>query len=100
MLIIREKFTAKPGQASKLARLFKKVFSTDSRVRVMTDMIGDYNTVVMEMSVKNLAEYEEEMNRYKSGDMGPDIDAATKEEMSNYTEMYITGGREIYEIVD
>ena len=29
MLIIREVLTAKPGQASKLAKLFKKVFGSD-----------------------------------------------------------------------
>jgi hypothetical protein len=29
MLLIREVLTAKPGQASKLAKLFKKVFGSD-----------------------------------------------------------------------
>jgi hypothetical protein len=58
MLIIREVFTAKPGQASKLAKLFKKSFASDSNVQVMTDLAGEYNTVVMEMQVENLAEFE------------------------------------------
>ena len=55
MLIVRDIFTAKPGQASKLGQLFKKAFSADPHVRVMTDLVADYNTVVMEMTVKNLA---------------------------------------------
>jgi hypothetical protein len=58
MLIIREVVTTKPGQASKLAKLFKKVFASDPTARVMTDMVGNYNTVVVEMQVKNLAEFE------------------------------------------
>lgn len=95
MLIIREVFTAKPGQASKLAKLFKKAFGTEPNIRVMTDLVGDYNTVVMEMQAKNLAEFEKQMEDYKSGKMDPKV----AEEMSKYTEMYLTGRREIYQVV-
>jgi hypothetical protein len=35
MIIIREVFTARPGQASKLAKLFKKAFEHDPNLRVM-----------------------------------------------------------------
>ncbi len=43
MLIIREVLTAKPGQASKLAKLFKKVFGSDPNpenvfVRLTSDL--------------------------------------------------------------
>ena len=100
MLIIREVFTAKPGQASKLAKLFKKAFGTEQNVRVMTDLIGDYNTVVMEMQVKDLAEFERQMQEYKSGKPDPKMDPEIAEEMSKYTEMYLVGRREIYQIVD
>lgn len=96
MLIIREVFTAKPGQASKLAKLFKKAFGTEPNIRVMTDLVGDYNTVVMEMQAKNLAEFEKQMEDYKSGKMDPKV----AEEMSKYTEMYLTGRREIYQVVE
>ena len=41
MLIVRETFTAKPGQASKLAKLFKKAFGNDASMRVMTDLVGN-----------------------------------------------------------
>ena len=51
MLIIREVFTAKPGQASKLAKLFKKAMGGESNVRIMTDLVGEYNTVVIEMQI-------------------------------------------------
>ena len=100
MLIIREVFTAKPGQASKLAKLFKKGFSGDSNTRVMTDMVGNYNTVVVEMQTNSLAEFEKEMEDYKSGKPDPRMDPKVAEEMSRYTEMYVTGRREVFQIVE
>ena len=100
MLIIREVFTAKPGQASKLAKLFKKAFASDPNARVMTDMVGDYNTVVVETPAKSLAEFEKQMEEYKSGKPDPKMDPKVAEEMSKYTEMYMTGRREIYQVVE
>jgi hypothetical protein len=99
MLVIREVFTAKPGQASKLAQLFKRAFSADTNaptVRIMTDLVGNYNTVVMEMQVNSLVEFEKQMKEYSEGKMDP----KTMEEMSKYTEMYATGRREIFQVVE
>jgi hypothetical protein len=100
MLLIREVFTAKPGQASKLAKLFKKSMGKATGSRVMTDLTGDYNTVVMEMQVKDLAEWDKMMADYRSGKMASDMDAKTSEVMSHYTDMYLTGRREIFQILD
>lgn len=100
MIIIREVFTAKPGQASKLAKLFKKGFGNDPSMRIMTDLAGEYNTVVVEMPVKNLAEWEKQMEEYKSGKPDPKMDPKVAEEMSKYTEMYLTGRREIFQVID
>ena len=100
MLIIREVFTAKPGQASKLAKLFKRAFGNDPKVLIMTDMVGNYNTVVVQMQVNKLADFEKEMEEYKSGKPDPKMDPKIQEEMSKYTEMYLTGRREIYQIVE
>jgi hypothetical protein len=100
MLMIREVFTAKPGQASKLAKLFKKAFVRDANIRVMTDFVGSYNTVVMEMQVNSLAEFEKQMEEYKSGKPDPNMDPKVAEELSKYTEMYIKGRREIYQIIE
>ena len=99
MLIIREVFTAKPGQASKLAKLFRKAFGDDANIRVMTDLVGNYNTVVTEMQVESLAEFEKQMEEYKSGKPDPKMDPNVAEELSKYTEMYVTGRREIFQIV-
>lgn len=100
MLIVREVFTARPGQASKLAKLFKKGFAGDPKVRVMTDLAGEYNTVVMELQVNSLAEFEKQMEEYKSGKPDPKMDPKVAEEMSKYTEMYVTGRREIFQVVE
>ena len=98
MIIVREIFTAKPGQASKLAKLFKKMNMPGARI--MTDLVGDYNTVVMEAQVNSLAEWEKQMEEYKSGKPDPKMDPKVAEEMSKYTEMYLTGRREIYQVWD
>ena len=49
MLIVREVFVAKPGCASKLAALFKETVQMGwaGNCRVMTDMTGDFNRVVL-----------------------------------------------------
>ena len=98
MYLIREIFTAKPGNASKLAKLFKKMNMPGARI--MTDMVGPYNTVVMEMEVKSLAEWEKQMQDMKAGKPDPNMDPKVMEEMRNYTEMYLTGRREIYQILE
>ena len=100
MLIIREVFTAKPGQASKLAKLFKRAFGHDSSVRIMTDLVGDYNTVVAEMQVASRAEFEKQMDERKAGKPDPKVDPETQKEMAKYTEMYVTGRREVFQIVE
>jgi hypothetical protein len=97
-IIVRETFRAKPGQAGKLAKLFKRMMVAYPECRVMTDFIGEYNTVVMEMPVASLAEFEEEMKKMKSGDMG-DMPADVMEEMKHYHEMFIEGKREVFEVV-
>ena len=94
MLIIRETFVAKPGMASKLAKLFKDsvgLISDKSRVRVLTDFVANFNTVVIETEVDSMSDYEERMREYmKNKDMG--------DKMAGYTEMYQTGKREIWRV--
>lgn len=100
MIIVREVVTTKPGQASKLAKLFKKAFGSDKNIRILTDLVGNYNTVVMETQMKSLADFEKEMEEYRSGKPDPRITPELAEELSKYTEMYQTGRREIYQIVE
>ena len=94
MYVIRETFTAKPGMASKLARLFSEVMSEHQlKTRVLTDFIGPFNTVVLETEVENLEEHgrrmKEHMERTNIG-----------ERMKGYTDLYVSGSREIYQVVE
>lgn len=99
MFLIREVFTAKPGQASKLAKLFQKMMNSEMKGRIMTDMVGPYNTVVMEVEVETLAQWEQEMMKYRSGHEEKPKDPELAKEMANYVEMYQSGHREIFEIL-
>lgn len=91
MLLVRETFTAKPGNASKLAKLMKRAIPGS---RVMTDLVGKYNTVVVEREVESLAAFEKEMDEYRAGKMPAEM----AEEMKHYTELYMKGKREIFRI--
>jgi len=96
MLKIREIMTARPGQASKLAKLMKEAMKDfPGTVLVMTDMVGDYNTVVTEYDVESMAAFEKMM-----ADMSANEKPEDKEKWAGYTEMYMTGRREVYRIWD
>jgi hypothetical protein len=93
MYIVRETFTARPGHASTLARMFQQVMAESGfKTRVLTDFIGPFNTVVLESEVSDLAEFERIMGEYAARQ---DV----REKMKGYTEMYLTGGREVYRVV-
>ena len=98
MLLVREVFTTKPGQAGKFAKLFKQVHAKMPNTRILTDYIGNFNTVVMETQVKDLAEFEKRINDYKTGQMG--IDPKLAQELASYTELWLTGRREILQFVE
>jgi len=57
MIVVRNSFTAKPGKAGKLATHLKEMAALGGlrNARVMTDFIGDFNTVVMEHEVESAA---------------------------------------------
>jgi hypothetical protein len=94
MFIVRETFTAKPGMASKLAAQFKDVMHMmpELKSRVLTDHVAAFNTVVLEVEVESLGEFDQRMADYFSR-------ADIRERMKGYTEMYVTGRREIYKVV-
>lgn len=94
MIIVQETFNCKPGNASKLAKLFKEVMARNKEfVNVMTDMTGDFNKVVITTKYENLTAYEKSWEEYQKDE------AAMKEmmeKMKGYTEMYLTGSRQIF----
>lgn len=93
MLIVREVFVAKPGCSSKLATLMRESVQAGwvGNCRVMTDMTGDFNRVVLETEVESLAELEQRMKEYSNNQ-------ALHEKLKGYTDLYQTGGREIFRV--
>ena len=95
MIVVRNRFVAKAGQASKLAAQIKDAVSTTGMLknfRVMTDLTGDFNQVILEHEAASIAEFEARMKDYATNE-------AFREKMKGYTDHYITGSREIFQIV-
>jgi hypothetical protein len=91
MITVREVFIARPGMASKLAKMFKSEMGETSKV--MTDMTGSFNKVIIETNYENLAAFEKEMQEYMSKEK-----PATDTAKPSYTEMYTHGKREILRV--
>ena len=96
MIIVHDIFVCKPGNASKMAKLFKEVMVDNKEmVNIMTDMTGQYNRVIMVSKYDSLTAYEESFKKYmeNSEEM-----KKMQEKMKGYTDMYLTGSREIYQV--
>jgi hypothetical protein len=97
MIIVRESFVTKPGLASKFAKIMrdaqKQFPGSPGKFRIMTDLTGAFNRVVMETELDNLGDLDKRMQEYKSN-------KKARETMSGYTDMYFTGEREIFEVLD
>jgi hypothetical protein len=93
MMVVRNCFVAKPGNASKLAAQLKEMAAEFGlpRARILTDVTGDFNRVVMEFEVENAAEFEARNREYSTSE-------ALREKMKGYTELWNTGHREILRI--
>jgi hypothetical protein len=94
MLVVRNSFIAKPGQASKLAAQLKEMAAAGKlpNHRVLTDVTGEFNRVVMEYEVESAVEFEETFRKYTS-------DPQIREKAKGYTDLWITGSRELFRIV-
>jgi heme-degrading monooxygenase HmoA len=95
MIIVHDTFICKPGNASKLAKMFKELMSGNKYlVNIMTDMTGQYNRVIMVTKYDSLTAYESSWKEMESGEEAKKM----QEGMKGYTEMYQTGLREIYQV--
>lgn len=94
MIIVHDIFVCKPGNASKLAKLFKEVMG-DNEEEIMTDMTGQFNRVIVVSRYDNLTAYEQSWDK-----MMTDTEKMKKmqEAMKGYHDMYLTGSREIYKV--
>ena len=94
MFVVRETFTARPGQASKLAAMLKDAVSTrpSLKTRVLTDFIAGFNTVVLETETADL-------ERLRGRDEGIRHQPEIREKMRGYTDLWQSGRREVYRLV-
>ena len=96
MVIIHDIFICKPGNASKLAKLFKEIMEKQGEfVNVMTDLAGQYNKVVVVTKYETLSDYESSWKKYEAD---TEENRKMKEKMKGFHEMYLTGSREIYQV--
>ena len=93
MLVVRNCFVAKPGNASKLAAQLKEAAATAKipNHRVLTDLTGDFNRVILEFEVENVGGFEARLKDYGTN-------PAFREKMKGYTDLWITGSREILQV--
>ena len=94
MFVIRNTFVAKPGCASKLAAQLKEAVVAFQMpgARVMSDVTGDFNRVIMEHTAETLEEFEKRMQETMGSPM-------YRERMAGYTELWITGSREVLRVL-
>jgi hypothetical protein len=58
---------------------------------VLTDLTGDFNRVVLEYEAQNIGEFDARMKDYATNE-------AFRSKMKGYTDLYVTGNREILQI--
>lgn len=94
MIVVRNCFVAKPGNASRLAAQLKEAAAVARlpQARVLTDMTGDFNRVVLEYQVENAAQFDETMKDYATNEK-------FREKMKGYTDFWLTGSRELLRVV-
>ena len=93
MLVVRNCFIAKPGNASKLAAQVKEAAASGKfpRHRVLTDLTGEFNRVILEFEVENITAFEAQWKDYNTNE-------AFRAKMKGYTDLWETGSREILQI--
>jgi hypothetical protein len=96
MIIVHDTVVCKPGNASKMAKLLKEVMADNKElVNIMTDMTGQFNRVIMVSKFDSLTAYEESWKKYEQN---TEEMKKMQEKMKDYTEMYLTGSREIFRV--
>jgi hypothetical protein len=94
MILVRNVFAAKPGQAGKLAAHLKEMAAAGNlqNARVLTDLTGEFNRVVMEHEVESAAAFEQSLAKYLS-------DPQIREKAKAYMDLWTTGSRELLRIL-
>jgi hypothetical protein len=94
MLVIRNVFRCKPGQAKNLVKILKETITKAQsegimrEARVMTDIASTFWTVVFEMQTESLEVWEREMQPR----------AGARSAMEGYMDLVDGGHREIFKV--
>ena len=93
MLVIRNVFQCKPGQAKALVKMFKETMARAqmSKARVLTDVASSFWTVVFETEAESLGAWEQEFERMSAR-------ADLRKPMEGYMELVESGKREIFRV--
>ena len=94
MIVVRNVFRCKPGQAKELVgRLKKGMAATKPRVkhRVLTDVAADFWTVVLETEHADLAAWKQTLGSYAESEK-------VQKAMAGYMDLVDGGHREIFNI--
>jgi hypothetical protein len=96
MIIVQDTFNCKPGNASKMAKMFQEWVSVSPQkdVRIMTDMTGDFHRVIIATTFENLTAYEEAMKTMGQSEEEKKV----MEKFKDMNEMYVGGSREIFKL--
>lgn len=95
MYLIREVFQAKPGKAKDLVKIFKAAAPHFEKMqgiagmKVMTDVVGEYWTVVVETETSDIGSF---FTNLRTATMNDEL----KEIMKGYMECMAGGRREVY----
>lgn len=97
MFVIRDVFRTKPGRARELVAIFKQAFQhmqnqpSIKGTRLLTDVVADYWTVVMETETDDIGQF---MANIRTATAAPEV----REAMKNYMDCVESGHREIFMI--
>ena len=94
MIVVRDIFQLQFGKAREALEILKQMPSEDSQVRtrLLTDLTGEYYTLVMESSYPSLAAWEADMQRLQ--------DPEWRKVYSRFTPLVMSGRREIFRQVE
>ncbi len=97
MILVQDIFVCKPGNASKLAKLFKEVMAAFPETKyILTDYTGQWHRVIMISEFESLAAYEQSWEKMKNPT--PEM-KEMDEKMKGMNDMYVSGSREIYRVM-
>jgi len=98
MIIVHDIFVCKPGNASKIAKLFREWtdIKPKKNTNVMTDMTGQYHRVIIATNYDSLVSYEEETKHMMENQTAEE--KAMMDKFKDMNDMYVSGSREIYKV--